>query len=739
MSESYARPPRPGGRREGPRDEERSDAMSSDEPGTDDVIPVQRAEPPASGPYGRGPREPFVRLGGPVPPPGPHASRPGQVGPPGPPPGPPPAVSPPAEPRADVPEPEKEKKPPVRKSLLGGSLVRSGLPLDAGQGRAMRETRKLLNQHKRTDLLERLEARLAAKPGRPVVAVVGEAKRGKSSLVNALLGRREIVPTGADITTAVFVEVHCDDLAATEEERDAAALPPPGGANVVFVDGTVRTVPSGRVRDWVAVGARPDGGQGPDVAGVRMRSGHGRLPGATIVDTPGAGGLDSGHAKLALQACCNAALLVFVTDAGQPLPGPELAFLTEASRSVERVVIAVTKIDKYPSHEQVVGEIRALLQRHAPRFASSPVVPVSAELALQATTSPPALAADLDEYSGVPALVGAIEDGLADASGLAVRNALRTADHALGEIADEIERTIEAVKQTPGAESAADRERKELVELRERQGTWSLYLDRDLRHARGRTVEMLGRESDRLRVVWRERLEKRRLAYSRAAAEQATSELRGDLAAMAGAAALDFRDAVTAVVEELVGPEEAAMMLPTSGAQSVVDAVDAGRTAPSGMRKLFDPSLLFISNSAGTTAFHIAAPAGAAAAAAGAMVLPLTIAIVGGISALALMTLFRQGQSAQRRLADWASEEVVRVRTATTAALDDLVNDVKPEIIVAYRAVLSARIATLDRVIKEAQAADRADARERGITVSGLQLQLTALRDQQKELATLLG
>ena len=63
----------------------------------------------------------------------------------------------------------------------------------------------------------------------------------------------------------------------------------------------------------------------------------------------------------------------------------------------------------------------------------------------------------------------------------------------------------------------------------------------------------------------------------------------------------------------------------------------------------------------------------------------------------------------------------------------------KPEIIVAYRAVLSARIATLDRVIKEAQAADRADARERGITVSGLQLQLTALRDQQKELATLLG
>ncbi|MGD9988459.1 dynamin family protein [Pseudonocardia sp.] len=677
MSESYARPPRPGGGRERLRDEEGSDAMASDDP-----VEQVAGRPTTAGAAG--------------------ATR-------------------------------------GRASLLGGSLVRSGLPLDAAQGRAMRETRKLLNQHKRTDLLERLEARLAATPGPPVVAVVGEAKRGKSSLVNALLGRREIVPTGADITTAVFVEVRCDDPAATATETDAAALPPPGGANVVFADGTVRTVPSGRVRDWVAVGARPDGGQGPDVVGVRMRSGHGRLPGATIVDTPGAGGLDSGHARLALQACRSAALLVFVTDAGQPLPGPELAFLTEASRSVERVVIAVTKIDKYPSYEQVVDEIRGLLARHAPRFAASPVVPVSAELALQATTSPPALAADLDAFSGVPALVGAITEGLADASGLAVRNALRTADHALGEIADEIGRTIEAVRQTPGAESAADREREELVELRERQGTWSLYLDRDLRHARGRAVETLGREGDRLRVVWRERLEKRRMAYSRAAAEQATSELRGDLSAMAGAAALEFRDAVTAVVEELVGPEQAAMMLPASGARSVVDAVDAGRTAPSGMRKLFDPSLLFISNSAGTTAFHIAAPAGAAAAAAGAMVLPLTLAIAGGVSALVLMTLFRQGQTAQRRLADWASEEVVRVRTATTAALDDLVNDVKPEIIVAYRAVLSARIATLDRVIKEAQAADRADARERGITVSGLQLQLTALRDQQKELATLLG
>jgi hypothetical protein len=64
-----------------------------------------------------------------------------------------------------------------------------------------------LEQHGRGDDASVVRQRLQGDRTRPpTVVVVGEAKRGKSSLVNTLIGRAELSPVDADIATGTFIE-----------------------------------------------------------------------------------------------------------------------------------------------------------------------------------------------------------------------------------------------------------------------------------------------------------------------------------------------------------------------------------------------------------------------------------------------------------------------------------------------------------------------------------------------------
>src|SRR5687767_2982675 len=104
----------------------------------------------------------------------------------------------------------------------------SAVRLTAAQADAIRGARLLLRQHDRADLGEVIAARMRL-PETPLAVVVGEAKRGKSSLVNALLGRRDLAPVGTDVTTAAFVQFRCG----AEADRAVAVL----------ADGTQRELP----------------------------------------------------------------------------------------------------------------------------------------------------------------------------------------------------------------------------------------------------------------------------------------------------------------------------------------------------------------------------------------------------------------------------------------------------------------------------------------------------------------
>ncbi len=168
------------------------------------------------------------------------------------------------------------------------------------------------------DLAELRRAHLT----RPGVVIVGETKRGKSSLVNALLGVPGLSPVDAAVTTAAYLSfVPGDSFSAR------AWLP---GGEQIDIDS---------LDEW-ARGRQK-------TRKIEVSHPAPMLRYLTLLDTPGAGGLDPVHATIALDAVRRATALLFVADASAPLSQPELDFLAAATERVDAVVFALTKIDAF--------------------------------------------------------------------------------------------------------------------------------------------------------------------------------------------------------------------------------------------------------------------------------------------------------------------------------------------------------------------------------------------------------
>src|SRR2546430_13387434 len=201
---------------------------------------------------------------------------------------------------------------------------------------------------------------------RPSFAVVGETKRGKSSLVNALIGVPNLSPVDAAVATASNLEFSHSATHGARAYVPGQEDPPPLSLDDLRDRGTV-------------LGPIPDGVRPP--RRIEVLHSAPLLQYLTLVDTPGVGGLDSLHAEIALDAVERATALLFVVDASSPFSQPELNFLIEASKRVNFVVFALTKVDAYPGWRTILSDNRNQLQTYAPRFAAAPWFPVSARLA----------------------------------------------------------------------------------------------------------------------------------------------------------------------------------------------------------------------------------------------------------------------------------------------------------------------------------------------------------------------
>jgi hypothetical protein len=249
-------------------------------------------------------------------------------------------------------------------------------PVDIGTSelRRLQQLRERLADESRRmgcdDLLRLLDDLPPVETDAPVrVYVVGETKRGKSTLLNALVGRPQLSPVGVDVTTSCWVEVRYGDRELAEV---ILANPDSLGRSIrrrCELDELERYVALDQVRE--------------PVIGVEVHIPAPALRNLVLVDTPAIGGLLAGHTRTTLAALRTADALLFVCDSRQPVLAPEIAFLVEAARRVPRVVVALTKRDINPDYQLVVDETRQRLT-NTPGLGGVPVLAVATPLALLA-------------------------------------------------------------------------------------------------------------------------------------------------------------------------------------------------------------------------------------------------------------------------------------------------------------------------------------------------------------------
>ena len=426
------------------------------------------------------------------------------------------------------------------------------------------------------------------------VVVAGETKRGKSRLVNSIVGRPGLSPVDVDVATACWVELRHGE----RDEAVALIADTRSPAEPVHRDISVL-----EMERYVALDQITD-----PVVGVRVRLPSPALEGMVLVDTPGVGGLHAGHSRITLSALGRADALLFVCDSSQPILAPEMAFLAEAARRISAITIAVTKSDLADA-EVVADETRRRVAAH-PGLAAVPVLTVSAALAERARdVEDPELARRLTELSRMADLTAALRrQAERDSVTLRLMNAARLAGAVCRLLAERAQRWVLEADGYAERERTLTDEIDRLHDLLADRGRIRLMVEQHLGHLLADPAEEFrGRAAD---VCGRYRIEAER--GPAAQLNTLAPRLTADLTA-AGAATLEATAEQTRrVMRELVG----AVGSHWAGDGLVLPAVlDLSMTAPELSRPALAP-----------TVFRAAE------------ILPRITGLIGGVGALSILT-----------------------------------------------------------------------------------------------------
>lgn len=171
------------------------------------------------------------------------------------------------------------------------------------------------------------------------VTVLGQFKRGKSTLINTLLGEA-VLPVGvAPVTSVVTVVRHG-----------------PRGARARVGDRDWESVSLERARELMSEAANPQNKLGVRAIEVSLPSPL-LASGTCLVDTPGVGSVFGGNTAetRAFVPHVDAAVVVLGTD--PPISGEELTIVTDVSEHVRDVLFVLAKADRFSAAE--LAEARA--------------------------------------------------------------------------------------------------------------------------------------------------------------------------------------------------------------------------------------------------------------------------------------------------------------------------------------------------------------------------------------------
>jgi predicted GTPase len=200
--------------------------------------------------------------------------------------------------------------------------------------------------------------------GRFYVACIGQFKRGKSSVLNALVGDN-VLPTGVvPVTTVPTIVRHGSHRAARVRFETAAGW---------------KDIPVNTVDEYVSEDKNPENAK--HVAALEIFVPSPLLAtGMCFVDTPGLGSVFTGNtaATQAFIPHIDAALVVIGAD--PPLAGEELVLIEAIARHVQDLIIAVNKADRTTDTEraEAVAFAQRQLEKRLHQHSVGPLFEVSA-------------------------------------------------------------------------------------------------------------------------------------------------------------------------------------------------------------------------------------------------------------------------------------------------------------------------------------------------------------------------
>jgi ribosome biogenesis GTPase A len=198
------------------------------------------------------------------------------------------------------------------------------------------------------------------------LVVVGEFKRGKTSLINALIGS-ELLPTAVVPLTAIVTE-----LVYGEAPR----------AEVSFRGGERQAIEPAELWEYVTESGNPGNAKGVESVRVSYPSSWLR-GGVHLVDTPGIGSIHGHNTEQTLRYLPQADAVLMVLAVDQPAGEAEVAFLDAVREHADRVFLLLNKADHVSPSE--LEESLQFSQRILSEALGRPAIlyPVSARLALQ--------------------------------------------------------------------------------------------------------------------------------------------------------------------------------------------------------------------------------------------------------------------------------------------------------------------------------------------------------------------
>ena len=526
------------------------------------------------------------------------------------------------------------------------------------------------------------------------VVVMGEVKRGKSSLVNALIAQPDLLPVDVLTCTSAPIRVAVS--------HDGPVVP-----QVTLVRGTEREmILATELARWVTVdgvgalqgntNAGMDEAQDPpSSAEIAVR--YPDMDGITVVDTPGVGGLDKRAVTAALQEARHAGVLLMVCDASTPITAPEMDILRQAHDSVGGVIVAVTKTDKNTRRwRAIVEDNKRLISSHM--GIDVPVVGVSSLRALDAARCiDPARRAELERRSGIAQLRSQLRAQLRQPAAMGQRAALQSITTTLTGIAKTVRDDIRLLAESSTAVEQLEAEKTTLERLREESSEFEQRFQRDLAVARTRVTEGLDKALEEVRHEWTQQINADSLRVLRSKPQVFTSQIETELAVV-------MEDTVGAMVEEIsklasaLFPDRQELIAEIMGATvaSLTPAEVSGHEVEKKTKDIIDPSVLMMGM------------IGSGALAAIIPVAPLAGAVWVGVN-----LGYRAMRNGKQHLITWLRETTASVRTATTRMLDTLITTARTDVMLRYRADLRMKIKELHGRIDQAREAARESEGER--------------------------